>query len=60
VVLVGDAVHLFVDDAPRRIAEFRGSLEQAGFQYDEIAQVNPTVEDLFVRTVAGRDAGAAQ
>jgi ABC-2 type transport system ATP-binding protein len=59
-VLVGDAVHLFVDDAPRRIAEFRGSLEQAGLQYEEIAQVNPTIEDLFVRTVAGHDAGAAQ
>jgi ABC-2 type transport system ATP-binding protein len=60
VVLVGDAVHLFVDDAPRRIAEFRGSLEEAGFPYDEIAQVHPTIEDLFVRMVAGHDAGAAQ
>jgi ABC-2 type transport system ATP-binding protein len=60
VVLVGDAVHLFVDDAPRRIVEFRGRLEEAGFRYDEIAQVHPTIEDLFVRTVAGRELGAAQ
>ena len=31
VVLVGDAVHLFVDDAPRRVAEFRGDLQEADF-----------------------------
>jgi ABC-2 type transport system ATP-binding protein len=59
-VLVGDAVHLFVDDAPRRIAELRSRLDQAGFPYDEIAQVQPTIEDLFVRTVAGRELGTAQ
>ncbi len=60
VVLVGDAVHLFVDDAPRRIAEFRGALDQAGIPHDEIAQVHPTIEDLFVRMVASRELGAAK
>ncbi len=59
-VLVGDSVHCFVDDAARRVAEFRGKLDQGGFSYDEIAQVPPTMEDLFVRTVASREAGAAQ
>ncbi len=59
-VLVGDSVHLFVDDAPRRVAEFRRKLDQGGFSYDEIAQVPPTMEDLFVRSVAGREAGVAQ
>ncbi len=59
-VLVGDSVHFFVDDAPRRVAEFRGKLDQGGFPYDEIAQVPPTMEDLFVRTVASREAGVAQ
>jgi len=58
VVLVGDAVHLFVDDAPRRVPEFRGTLDQEGFSYVEIAQVQPTMEDLFVRTVAGRELAA--
>jgi ABC-2 type transport system ATP-binding protein len=58
VVLVGDAVHLFVDDAPRRVSEFRGTLDQEGFSYVEIAQVQPTMEDLFVRTVAGRELAA--
>jgi ABC-2 type transport system ATP-binding protein len=60
VVLVGDAVHLFVDDAPRRVAEFRSKLDERGFSYDEIHQVQPTMEDLFVRVVAGRETGAAQ
>jgi len=59
VVLAGDAVHLFVDDAPRRISELRDVLDQGGLPYDEIAQVEPTIEDLFVRTVSGRDLGAA-
>ena len=59
-LLVGDAVHLFVDDAPRRIAEFRSDLAEAGIPYDEIHQVQPTIEDLFVRTVAGADSSAAQ
>jgi hypothetical protein len=58
-VLVGDAVHLFVDDAPRRIAEFRGKLAEGGFSYDEISQVPPTMEDLFVRTVVSREAEVA-
>lgn len=59
-LLVGDAVHLFVDDAPRRIAEFRSDLAEAGIPYDEIHQVQPTIEDLFVRTVAGAESSAAQ
>jgi ABC-2 type transport system ATP-binding protein len=58
-LLVGDAVHLFVDDAPRRIAEFRSDLAEAGIPYDEIHQVQPTIEDLFVRTVAGADSSTA-
>jgi ABC-2 type transport system ATP-binding protein len=58
-LLVGDAVHLFVDDAPRRIAEFRSDLTEAGIPYDEIHQVQPTIEDLFVRTVAGADSSTA-
>jgi hypothetical protein len=50
---------LFVDDAPRRIAEFRSDLTEAGIPYDEIHQVQPTIEDLFVRTVAGADSSTA-
>jgi len=50
-VLVGDGVHLVVDDAARRIPEFRARLEAAGAPFDEIAQVAPSIEDLFVTTV---------
>jgi len=50
-VLVGDGVHLVVDDAARRIPEFRARLEAAGTPFEEITQVAPSIEDLFVTTV---------
>jgi ABC-2 type transport system ATP-binding protein len=53
VILVGDAVHLFVDDAPRRIPELRQTLAAKGLPYDEVVQVTPTIEDLFVKAVTG-------
>ena len=51
VVLVGDAVHLFVDDADRRIADFRARLTGQNISFDEIMCVTPTIEDLFVEAV---------
>jgi ABC-2 type transport system ATP-binding protein len=51
VVLVGNAVHLFVDDAERRIPELRARLESRGIPFDEIVRVTPTIEDLFVEAV---------
>ena len=51
VVLVGDAVHLFVDDAERRISEFSARLSGRQIQFDEIVRVTPTIEDLFVEAV---------
>ncbi|MGH9787958.1 MAG: ATP-binding cassette domain-containing protein, partial [Candidatus Acidiferrales bacterium] len=56
-VLVGDGVHLVVDDAARRIPELRARLQAAGAPFDEIAQVTPSIEDLFVSTV---EAGSQQ
>lgn len=58
-VLVGDGVHLFVDDAARRIPELRRTLETAGLSFDEIAPSAPTLEDLFVATVTREVAEAA-
>ena len=57
-VLVGDGVHLVVDDAGRRIPEFRERLRVAGVAFDEIEQVAPSIEDLFVEAVEaqGREA----
>jgi ABC-2 type transport system ATP-binding protein len=50
-VLVGDAVHLFVDDAERRIAEFSARLSGRQIPFNEIVRVTPTIEDLFVEAV---------
>ncbi len=51
VVLVGDAVHLFVDDADRRIPSLSARLKSGQIPFDEIVRVTPTIEDLFVEAV---------
>lgn len=55
-LLVGDRVHLFVDDAARRLPELRARLACAGVAYDFIQPVAPTIEDLFVSAVESRPA----
>ena len=52
-VLTGDGVHVVVDDAARRIPEFKARLASAHVPFDAIQQVTPTIEDLFVDAVAG-------
>jgi ABC-2 type transport system ATP-binding protein len=47
-VLVGDAIHVFVDDGPHRLAEITRRLDAAGIEYQEAGQVPPSIEDLFV------------
>ena len=47
-LLVGDGVHLVVDDAGRRIPELRAALRSAGLSFDRLEEVEPTIEDLFV------------
>jgi len=59
-VLVGDRVHLFVDDAKRRMPEMRARLDARGVPYDSINQVLPSIEDLFVSAVEGEAQDAAQ
>jgi ABC-2 type transport system ATP-binding protein len=46
-VLVGDGVHLVVDDGARRIAELEQILAAQAIPHERIAEVTPTVEDLF-------------
>jgi len=48
VVLIGDGVHLVVDDAERRVPELRRHMVSAALPFDSIEQVAPTIEDLFV------------
>jgi drug efflux transport system ATP-binding protein len=50
-VLVGDGVHLVVDDATRRTPEIRSRLRNSAVPFDAITQVTPTIEDLFVAAV---------
>lgn len=55
VLRVGDRVHLFVDDAGRRLPEMRALLEASGAAFDSIEPIAPSIEDLFVSAV---EAGA--
>ncbi len=50
-VLVGDGLHLMVDDASKRIPELRARIESANLPVDRIEEVAPTIEDLFVQAV---------
>jgi ABC-2 type transport system ATP-binding protein len=50
-VMTGDGVHVVVDDLSRRLPEFKARLERAQVRFDEIRQVTPTIEDLFVDAV---------
>jgi ABC-2 type transport system ATP-binding protein len=52
-LLVGDGVHLVVDEAARRIPELRSKLQAAGISFDRLEEVPPTIEDLFVAATAG-------
>ena len=47
-LLVGDGVHVHVDDAARRMPELAQAIGAAGMQAGAIEQVEPTIEDLFV------------
>jgi ABC-2 type transport system ATP-binding protein len=51
VLLVGDRVHIFVDDATRRLPELRARLDADKISYDSIEQVTASIEDIFVSAV---------
>jgi ABC-2 type transport system ATP-binding protein len=55
-LLVGDHVHLFVDEGARRLADLRARLDSAGVVYDSIQPVAATIEDLFVWAVESQPA----
>jgi ABC-2 type transport system ATP-binding protein len=54
-LLVGDHVHLFVDDSVHRLADLRVRLESAGAAYDSLQPAKPSIEDLFVSAVESGD-----
>jgi drug efflux transport system ATP-binding protein len=51
VLLVGDRVHVFVDDPGGRLSEVRGILRDGGTPFDSLEQIAPSIEDLFVSAV---------
>jgi drug efflux transport system ATP-binding protein len=50
-MLTGDGIHVVVDD-PSRIRNFEDLLQNASVPFEEIRQVTPTIEDLFVDAVS--------
>jgi ABC-2 type transport system ATP-binding protein len=52
VILVGDGVHAVVDDAALRIPQLRNALEEGDVPFQRIAVAAPTIEDVFVASLA--------
>jgi drug efflux transport system ATP-binding protein len=52
VLVVGNGVHLVVDDAGLRVPELRARLEGAAVPFSDVAATAPTFEDVFVASVA--------
>jgi ABC-2 type transport system ATP-binding protein len=51
ILLFGDRIHVFVDDAGRRLPELRAILETEHLPYASIERAAPNIEDLFVSAV---------
>jgi ABC-2 type transport system ATP-binding protein len=51
VVLVGDGVHLLVDDAARLVPGFREKMDAASVRYVSVDAVTASLEDVFVNAV---------
>ena len=57
-LLMGDRVHVRVDDADRRLPELRGVLAERGIADAEVTRIEPGIEDVFV-ALLGTGADAA-
>lgn len=55
-LLVGDGVHVVVDDSARRIAELRVALGAKSLRFGEIVVATPGIEDLFVALLRAGEA----
>jgi drug efflux transport system ATP-binding protein len=60
VLLVGDRVHVFVDDATRRLPELRARLDGDKIPYTSIEEVTASIEDIFVSAVERESAKGAR
>ena len=55
VLLVGDGVHVAVDDGARRLPELRRALELGGVAFEGIQPTEPSIEDLFISLLSSGD-----
>jgi hypothetical protein len=55
-VLVGDGVHLLVDDAARILPSLRERMDAAKVSYSAAGSTAATLEDVFVNAVERGDA----
>jgi len=51
----GDTIHVMVDDAEKRRSEVKHSLEQKKITIEDIRSITPTLEDVFVNLLGGRE-----
>jgi ABC-2 type transport system ATP-binding protein len=54
-ILVGDGVHVVVDDASVRIPQLREVLQDAEIPVNEIAVIQPGIEDVFLALLENED-----
>jgi ABC-2 type transport system ATP-binding protein len=59
VLVVGDGIHLVVDDAERCVPAIRARLGAAAIPFSDVAPVAPTIEDLFVASIGSQGEGAS-
>jgi ABC-2 type transport system ATP-binding protein len=50
-LLIGDGLHVVVDDVARRTPEFEARLKRANIPFEAMVQVAPSIEDLFIDAV---------
>lgn len=60
VLMVGDGVHVHVDDARRRIPELESALAQKGVEHSPAREVLASIEDLFVALLGQTPTGASR
>ena len=58
-ILMGDSVHVVVDDAARRTGELEAAMRQGDASFDGIERISPSIEDLFVSLLTGEEEPSA-
>lgn len=58
-ILMGDSVHVVVDNAARRTGELEAAMRQGDASFDGIERISPSIEDLFVSLLTGEEEPSA-